>query len=139
MTRFKPCTTFSVAAIAWLAISAPWAQAAVVYAKLPTDHSFETSIQHTAQPTLADGWQWADALNGPTPGTERDDAHHSLGALCGDGGPQCGARIGPHTDFAFGIHGVPEPSSLVLAALGLDIVPWRRIARNVQMARQARK
>ncbi len=69
---------------------------------------------------FSDGWHWADALNGPTVGSELYNAHVSTGiGLCADGGPHCGPWTDVHTDFAFRLTTVPEPGSAALAGLAL--------------------
>lgn len=77
---------------------------------------------------FSDGWTWADALNGPTVGTESFNAHRSVGsAPCLDGGPHCGAWTDVHTDFAFRINAIPEPSTYALTGVSLLLVAlWRR-------------
>jgi PEP-CTERM motif len=79
---------------------------------------------------FADGWQWADALNGPTIGTEAYNAHSSVGGICADGGPHCGPWTDVHTDFAFRINAVPEPGSFALAILGLGLTSLRFVKRR---------
>lgn len=65
-------------------------------------------------------WNWAlGAAGGPTVGSESFDGQQSVGAICGNGGPHCGAWNGlADTDFAFRVH-VPEPATLALMGLGL--------------------
>jgi len=67
---------------------------------------------------FAAGWQWAQALGGPTVGSELYNAHRSVGPLCDDGGPHCGPWTDVHTDFAFRIAAVPEPASWALMLSG---------------------
>lgn len=64
------------------------------------------------------GWQWTQALAGPTIGSELYNAHSSVGPGCLDGGPHCGPWTDVHTDFAFRIAGVPESSTWALMILG---------------------
>ncbi|MBS0360153.1 MAG: PEP-CTERM sorting domain-containing protein [Proteobacteria bacterium] len=66
----------------------------------------------------SDGWNWAEALNGPTIGSENFNAHQSTGPGCLDGGPHCGPWTDIHTDFAFQIDAVPEPTTWALMVLG---------------------
>jgi hypothetical protein len=66
----------------------------------------------------ANGWNWAEALAGPTIGSELFNAHSSTGPGCGDGGPHCGPWTDIHTDFAFRVTSVPEPTSWALMLLG---------------------
>ncbi|HJV59666.1 MAG TPA: PEP-CTERM sorting domain-containing protein [Albitalea sp.] len=76
---------------------------------------------------FSDGWTWADALNGPTVGAENFNAHTSVGSICLDGGPHCGAWTDVHTDFAFRINAVPEPSTYALTGMSLLMLAlWRR-------------
>lgn len=79
---------------------------------------------------FSDGWTWADALNGPTVGAENFNAHRSVGTICQDGGPHCGAWTDVHTDFAFRINAVPEPSTYALTGISLLLVGlWGRRQR----------
>ncbi|MBL8769830.1 MAG: PEPxxWA-CTERM sorting domain-containing protein [Phenylobacterium sp.] len=64
------------------------------------------------------GWQWTQALNGPTVGSEAYNAHWSTGPGCLDGGPHCGPWTDLHTDFAFRIGAVPEPATWGLMIMG---------------------
>lgn len=67
------------------------------------------------------GWHWADALNGPTIGSEAFNAHQSVGMIALDGGPHGGPWTDVHTDLAFRVHVIPEPSTLVLAVVGVAL------------------
>ena len=63
-------------------------------------------------------WTWSNGL-APTVGSEQYDAMVSTG-VGPDGGPHFGPWVGiADTDFAFRIHTVPEPATLVLMMLGL--------------------
>jgi hypothetical protein len=64
------------------------------------------------------GWNWAEALAGPTIGTEAFNAHSSTGPGCLDGGPHCGPWTDVHTDFAFKITAVPEPATWAMMLVG---------------------
>lgn len=71
--------------------------------------------------TVADfnnGWNWAEALSGPTIGSELFNAHQSTGSGCLDGGPHCGPWTDIHTDFAFRIAAVPEPATWAMMLVG---------------------
>lgn len=68
------------------------------------------------------GWNWADALGGPTVGSEMFNAHRSTGGICLDGGPHCGPWVDQHTDLAFQITAVPEPETYALMAGGLAVM-----------------
>lgn len=89
---------------------------------------------------FADGWEWSDAVAGPTVGTEMFNAHRSTGVFpadptaCRDGGPHCGPWTDVHTDFAFRLS-VPEPGSAALAGLALLIAGMASSLR--QRPRQA--
>jgi hypothetical protein len=75
---------------------------------------------------FADGWNWAQALDGPVIGSESFNAHSSTGGICTDGGPHCGPWTDIHTDFAMRVS-VPLPSSLALLSVALlGLVPMRR-------------
>lgn len=50
---------------------------------------------------VAAGWNWADALSGPTVGSENFNAHSSVGNIALDGGPHGGPWTDEHTDLAF--------------------------------------
>ena len=63
---------------------------------------------------FSNGWNWAQALNGATIGTENYNAHSSTGGICTDGGPHCGPWTDIHTDFAVQISAVPEPAGWLL-------------------------
>jgi hypothetical protein len=65
------------------------------------------------------GWQWAEALAGPTVGSELFNAHSSTGPGCLDGGPHCGPWTDVHTDFAFKITAVPEPATWAVMLVGI--------------------
>jgi hypothetical protein len=64
------------------------------------------------------GWQWTQALAGPTVGSELYNAHSSTGPGCLDGGPHCGPWTDVHTDFAFRIDAVPEPATWAMMIIG---------------------
>lgn len=66
----------------------------------------------------SNGWQWAEALAGPSVGSEMYNAHSSTGPGCLDGGPHCGPWTDLHTDFAFKITAVPEPSTWAMMIVG---------------------
>lgn len=68
------------------------------------------------------GWNWAEALGGPTIGSELFNAHTSTGPGCLDGGPHCGPWTDLHTDFAFQISSVPEPASWAMLIIGFGVV-----------------
>lgn len=68
---------------------------------------------------LYDGWQWSLADGIPEVGAQVFSAVRSVGsAVCGDGGPHCGAWTAQGEDYGFALQ-VPEPASLSLLALGL--------------------
>ena len=67
---------------------------------------------------VVNGWNWAEALSGPSIGTEHFNAHSSTGPGCLDGGPHCGPWTDIHTDFAFRIGAVPEPTTWALMLIG---------------------
>ena len=67
------------------------------------------------------GWNWAQALGGPTIGSENFNAHNSTGPGCLDGGPHCGPWNDLHTDFSFQV-GVPEPASWAMLITGFGVV-----------------
>jgi len=71
-----------------------------------------------------DGWQWAEALAGPTVGSELFNAHRSTGPGCLDGGPHCGPWTDVHTDFAFRVTAevVPEPATWAMMLVGFGAV-----------------
>ncbi|WP_395702799.1 PEP-CTERM sorting domain-containing protein [Aquabacterium sp.] len=78
------------------------------------------------------GWHWANALAGPTVGSENFGAHQSTGVgPCQDGGPHCGPWTDLNTDFAFRINGIPEPTTLLLVGLGLGAIVLSRKGRSV--------
>jgi hypothetical protein len=67
---------------------------------------------------FSNGWNWAEALGGPSIGSEMFNAHRSVGPGCGDGGPHCGPWTDIHTDFAFRITAVPEPATWAMMLTG---------------------
>lgn len=71
---------------------------------------------------LMNNWQWAEALNGPTVGSELFNAHLSTGPGCLDGGPHCGPWSDIHTDLAFRIAAVPEPASWAMMLAGFGVI-----------------
>lgn len=66
----------------------------------------------------SNGWQWAEALAGPTVGSELYNAHRSVGPGCLDGGPHCGPWTDIHTDFGFRVASVPEPATWAMMIMG---------------------
>jgi hypothetical protein len=84
------------------------------------------------------GWNWAEALAGPTVGSELFNAHSSTGPGCGDGGPHCGPWTDIHTDFAFRVTSVPEPASWAMMLLGFGglgaVLRHRRSQARVALA-----
>lgn len=83
------------------------------------------------------GWDWAEALAGPTVGSELYNAHQSTGPLCEDAGPHCGPWTDVHTDFAFKVSAVPEPATWAMLVFGFACVGSamrRRSQLNVSFA-----
>jgi hypothetical protein len=78
----------------------------------------------------SNGWQWTQALLGPTVGSELYNAHTSTGPGCLDGGPHCGPWTDLHTDFAFRITAVPEPATWAMMILGFGGVGALMRRRN---------
>ncbi len=79
----------------------------------------------------AAGWNWADALNGPTIGSENYNAHTATGPLALDGGPHGGPWTDVHTDLAFSLS-VPDggmTAALLALALGsMSFLPIRKMS-----------
>lgn len=82
----------------------------------------------------ADGWNWAQALFGPTIGSENFNAHNSIGPGCLDGGPHCGPWNDLHTDFSFQVGGVPEPATWAMLLAGFGAVGMAARRRRVTVA-----
>lgn len=96
-----------------------WHYTAFLPAPLDLGLSAGTSYWFTVA-NFMDDWYWAEALSGPSVGSESFNSRQSLGsAPCGDGGPHCGDWKAVHTDFAFRIDAVPEPSTYLMLGLGL--------------------
>lgn len=83
---------------------------------------------------FSDGWTWADALSGPTVGSENFNVHNSIGNICGDGGPHCGAWTDVHTDTAFRVSAVPEPETYTMLLAGLGLLGFMARGRKVSVA-----
>jgi len=108
------------------------------YAPLPGVFQFSADFSNTFNlnpgteywltvANTAPGWAWAQALNGATIGSEQFNAHSSTGGICQDGGPHCGPWTDIHTDFAFSVSAVPEPSSFIFLATGvIGFIVWGR-------------
>lgn len=81
------------------------------------------------------GWEWAEALAGPTVGNELWNAHSSVGPGCLDGGPHCGPWTDVHTDFAFRISAVPEPATWAMLIVGFACMGVAmRTRRRIRMS-----
>jgi hypothetical protein len=83
---------------------------------------------------LSSGWNWAEALAGPTIGSENFNGHSSTGGICLDGGPHCGPWTDIHTDFAAQVEVVPEPTSLPITSMALLSLAAVRIMRDRRQA-----
>lgn len=125
-----------VTQVATLLVSA--SSAGVPYAPLPGVFQFSANFPTTFNlnpgteywltvANASPGWNWAEALNGTTIGSELFNAHSSTGGICQDGGPHCGPWTDIHTDFAFSTSAVPEPSSFIFLATGvIGCIVWGR-------------
>lgn len=82
----------------------------------------------------ASGWNWAEALGGPSIGSELYNAHFSTGPGCLDGGPHCGPWTDLHTDFSFQVGGVPEPASWAMLIAGFGAVGMVSRRRRLAVA-----
>ena len=82
------------------------------------------------------GWNWADALGGPTVGSENFNSHQSTGGIALDGGPHGGPWTDVHTDLAFRFCVPDSGGTAGLLSLAIAAVMLFPSARKFRTSRQ---